>query len=81
MYRIGLDGKNKIRLTKNTGTNATTFSPNFQFFINTFSSTLQPATYTLNESKAGKEIQVIENNQALASKLKPYNLPSKGSSF
>ena len=77
VYRIGLDGKNKIRLTKNTGTNAATFSPNFQFFINTFSSTLQPATYTLNESKAGKEIQVIENNQALASKLKPYNLPSK----
>lgn len=77
VYRIGLDGKNKTRLTKNKGTNAATFSPNFQFFINTFSSTLQPATYTLNESKAGKEIQVIENNQALASKLKPYNLPSK----
>lgn len=77
VYRIGLDGKNKTRLTKNTGTNAATFSPNFQFFINTFSSTLQPATYTLNKSKAGKEIQVIENNQALASKLKPYNLPSK----
>lgn len=77
VYRIGLDGKNKVRLTKNTGTNAATFSPNFQYFITTFSSASQPTTYTLNESKAGKEIQVIENNQALASKLAAYNLPSK----
>ncbi|PZX92370.1 S9 family peptidase [Flavobacterium aquariorum] len=77
VYRIGLDGKNKVRLSKNTGTNAATFSPNFQFFINTFSSASQPTIYTLNESKTGKEIQVIENNQALAAKLGGYNLPSK----
>jgi len=77
VYRIGLDGKNKVRLTKNIGTNAATFSPNFQFFITTFSSATQPTSYTLNESKTGKEIKVIENNQALASKLTAYNLPSK----
>ncbi|PVX46280.1 dipeptidyl-peptidase-4 [Flavobacterium sp. 103] len=77
VYRIGLDGKNKVRLSKNTGTNAATFSPNFQFFINTFSSASQATTYTLNESKTGKEIQVIENNQALTAKLGGYNLPSK----
>ncbi|KIO53804.1 S9 family peptidase [Flavobacterium hibernum] len=77
IYRIGLDGKNKVRLSKNTGTNAATFSPNFQFFINTFSSASQPTTYTLNEAKTGKEIQVIENNEALAAKLKAYNLPTK----
>jgi len=77
VYRVGLDGKNKVRLSKNTGTNEATFSPNFQYFINTFSSNSQPTTYTLNESKTGKEIQVIENNQALVSKLAGYNLPSK----
>jgi dipeptidyl-peptidase 4 len=77
VYRVGLDGKNKVRLSKNTGTNTATFSPNFQFYITTFSSATQPTTYTLNESKAGKEIKVIENNQELASKLKGYNLPSK----
>jgi dipeptidyl-peptidase-4 len=77
VYRIGLDGKNKVRLSKNTGTNAATFSPNFQFFITTFSSASQPTTYTLNESKTGKEIQIIENNQDVAAKLKGYNLPSK----
>ncbi|KRB54225.1 S9 family peptidase [Flavobacterium sp. Root186] len=77
IYRIGLDGKNKTRLTTKVGTSAATFSPNFQYFITTFSSNLVPTTYTLNEAKTGKEIQVIENNQALADKLKAYNLPAK----
>lgn len=77
IYRIGLDGKNKTRLTTKVGTSAATFSPNFEYFITTFSSNLVPTTYTLNEAKTGKEIQVIENNQALADKLKTYNLPAK----
>ncbi len=77
VYRIGLNGKNKVRLSKNTGTNAATFSPNFQFYINSFSSATQPTTYTLKDAKTGKELQSIENNVALADKLKAYNLPSK----
>ena len=77
IYKIGLDGKNKVRLSQNTGTNSATFSPNFQYFITTFSSATQPTTYTLNDSKSGKLVQVIENNEALATKLKNYNLPSK----
>lgn len=77
VYSINLNGKNKIRLSKSTGTNAATFSPNFQYFINTFSSATQPTTYTLNEAKKGVQVQVIENNEVLASKLKGYNLPAK----
>ena len=77
IYRIALDGKNKVRLSKNTGTNGATFSPNFQYFINSFSSATTPPTYTLNESKDGKQVQVIVNNDALAEKLKGYNLPAK----
>ena len=77
IYRIGLNGKNKVRLSKNTGTNAATFSPNFQFYINSFSSATQPTNYTLNDAKTGKEFQSIENNAALSDKLKAYNLPSK----
>ena len=77
IYKINLDGKNKVKLSQNTGTNSATFSPNFQYFINSFSTASQPTTYTLNESKTGKQVQVIENNQALASKLKSYELPQK----
>jgi len=77
VYRIGLDGKNKVRLTSNTGTSSATFSPNFQYFIHSFSSATQPPVYSLNESKSGKLVQVIENNEALSNKLKAYQLPTK----
>ncbi|TDD76342.1 S9 family peptidase [Flavobacterium caseinilyticum] len=77
VYRIGLDGKNKIRLSQFTGTNAATFSPNFQYYINTFSSAAQPTTYTLNEAKFGKQVQIIQSNESLAAKLKSYDLPAK----
>jgi dipeptidyl-peptidase 4 len=77
VYKIGLDGKNKVRLSQKTGTNKATFSPNFQNYINTFSSATQPTTFTLNEAKSGKEIQVIEDNKALATKLNGYDLPNK----
>lgn len=77
VYRIALDGKNKVRLTTKVGTNAATLSPNFQYFINTFSSASQPTVYTLNEAKSGKQIQVIEDNKELADKLTAYNLPAK----
>ena len=77
VYRTGLDGKNKLRLSQGAGTTKATFSPNFQFFISSFSSAAQPTKYTLNEAKAGKEVQVIQNNEALSAKLKGYNLPEK----
>jgi dipeptidyl-peptidase-4 len=77
VYRIGLNGKNKVRLSQNTGTNSATFSPNFNYFINSFSSATQPTIYTLNDAKTGKELQSIEKNEALSNKLAAYNLPTK----
>lgn len=77
VYSIALNGKNKKALSNELGTNAATFSPNYQYFINTFSSATQPTRYTLNEAKSGKQIQVIEDNATLASSLKKYDLPNK----
>jgi len=77
IYRIGLDGKNKVRLSSATGTNDATFSPNFQYYINKFSSATQPTAFALNDAKTGKPVQSIVNNDALAEKLKAYNLPAK----
>ena len=77
VYRIGLDGKNKVKLSSQIGTNSATFSPNFQYFINTYSSTTQPTVYTLNNAKDGKQIQSIIDNKALAEKVIKYNLPVK----
>ncbi len=77
VYRIGLNGKNKVRLTNQTGTNRATFSPNFMYFINNFSSVTTPPTYTLREAKSGKQVKEIVENSALLEKLKSYNLPVK----
>jgi dipeptidyl-peptidase-4 len=77
VYRIGLDGKNKVKLSQQIGTNAATFSPNFQYFINSYSSASQPPVYSLNNAKDGKPIQSIIDNKALAEKIKKYDLPAK----
>jgi len=77
VYRIGLDGKNKVKLSNQIGTNNATFSPNFQYFINSYSSVSQPTIHTLNNAKDGKVIQTIIDNKALAEKVKKYDLPTK----
>lgn len=77
VYKISLDGKKKTKLSSMNGTNAATFSPDFNFYINTFSSSSIPTRYSLNDSKTGNEVKVIEDNAALALKLKNYNLPAK----
>ena len=77
VYSIDLNGKNKKRLTQNNGTNKATFSPNFEYFINTYSSSKTAPTFTLNETSNGKEIKTIVSNKALEDKLKAYDLPVK----
>jgi dipeptidyl-peptidase 4 len=77
VYKIGLNAKNKVALSNAIGTNEATFSPNFDYYIRTFSNVNQPDMYTLNETKSGKELKTIENNAALAGRLKEYNLPTK----
>jgi len=77
VYSVKLNGSGKKRLSTATGTNAAIFSPNFEYYINTFSSATTPASYSLNNAKTGKEVQSIKKNDALLSKLAKYDLPSK----
>ncbi|WP_395053752.1 S9 family peptidase [Flavobacterium sp.] len=77
VYKISLNGKTKVKLSQQVGTNSATLSPNFDYFINTFSNATIPTNYTLNNSKDGKQVQSIVNNDALSEKLKKYNLPNK----
>jgi dipeptidyl-peptidase 4 len=76
VYSIKLNGSDKKRLSI-TGNNDATFSPNFKFFINSYSTTNIPTKFTLNESNSGKIIKTIVSNDALETKLSKYNLPSK----
>ncbi len=77
VYSIQLDGKNKKQLTSDSGTNAALFSPNFDLFINTFSSSVQAPVYTLKNSKNGQTLKTIVSNENLDRKLKEYHLPKK----
>ncbi|MCG2609975.1 DPP IV N-terminal domain-containing protein [Flavobacterium sp. SM15] len=77
VYSIKLNGSGKKRLTTQTGTNGATFSPNFQYFINSFASAKNAPKHSLYETKSGKLVKTIVSNEALESKLAKYDLPSK----
>jgi len=77
VYAIKLNGRNKVRLTKNEGTNEASFNTNFSLFINTFSNVEEPTKYTLNNASSGKTIKSIKNNDALLNKLSNYKLSKK----
>jgi len=77
VYAININGKNKKRLTSAVGTNRATFSPNFQYFINSFSSATKAPTFTLNDSKSGNVIKTIVSNEALEQKLAKYDVAPK----
>ena len=77
VYSIKLNGKDKQHLSNEEGTNRATFSADFSYFINAFSNASTPTRYTLNNSKNGKLIKEIVNNDELLKKLEAYVLSPK----
>ena len=77
VYSIKIDGKRKTHLSSNVGTNDATFSPNFDYFINSYSSATKAPLYTLNESKKGTTLKTIVSNEELENKLAKYAISNK----
>jgi dipeptidyl-peptidase-4 len=77
VYSVKLNGKNKLRLSSETGTNRADFSADFSYFIQTFSNSTTPPRFTLHSGKNGKKLKDIKDNQGLVDKLKNYHLPVK----
>ncbi len=77
IYSIKLNGSDKKLLSPEKGTSDAEFSATHKYFINTYSSTKVPYTFTVNEAKTGKVLKTIIDNQALLDKLKDYKLPEK----
>ncbi|NQX86449.1 MAG: S9 family peptidase [Flavobacteriaceae bacterium] len=77
VYAINIDGDNKTRLTKNHGTNSASFSANFTYFINSFSSATTPPKYTLNKASNGNLVKSIKDNEVLANDLTSYKISKK----
>lgn len=72
LYRISLKGKNKTRLTREDGTHNINLSPDFQYYLDYFSTANKPLTVSLHTAKDGKQTKVLENNAALVSRLAQY---------
>jgi dipeptidyl-peptidase 4 len=75
-YVINLDGKGKKLLTPAKGTHSINMSSDYKFFIDYYTTTDTPVKVTLNES-SGKEIKVLEDNQALKERLSGFALGKK----
>src|SRR5690606_18543389 len=77
VYSIDLKGKNKTRLTPETGINTASFSADFSLFINTHSNAATPPNYTLRNAKNGEVVRKILDNNGILEKLKGYKLSPK----
>ena len=77
VYSIGLNGKNKKKLTSSQGTNEASFSADYSFFINTFSNVSTPPQYTLISSRNAAVHRNIKDNSFLKNKLSTYKWSEK----
>ena len=77
VYSVRLNGKRKIRLSSQVGTNDASFSADFTYFIKTFSSANIPTKYTLHDSKTGRLVRNIKDNSALKNTLSSYKYSNK----
>ncbi|MBU2651848.1 MAG: S9 family peptidase [Bacteroidetes bacterium] len=75
LYSVDMEG-NKRLISSRTGTNDAEFSKTYEYYINTFSDANTPPYITVNKSD-GKEIRVIENNEALLNRIHEYGFSQK----
>lgn len=73
VFALTLDGKTKKALANEKGWNNVTFSSTFDYYVLNHSTINTPPTYAVYD-RSGKEIRVIENNKALATRMSEYKL-------
>ncbi len=77
VYSITRSGKNKVQLTERAGIHNASFSADYTYFIDSFSSAETPFVFSLHEALSGKLVREIKNNDELKQKLSGYNLSPK----
>lgn len=75
-YVIDFKGKDKKKLTENTGMNDAEYSEGFKYFINTFNSANSPGEIVLYNSE-GKHIRTLVDNKKLKDLMKEYAITDK----
>lgn len=71
VYSVGFDGKKIICLTTEKGINSATFSENFKYFVNEYSSINTPYIFTVRDNN-GKVLRTIEDNADYTQEIKKY---------
>lgn len=66
IYSIDLKNMKKMDLATDSGYNEATFSSNFKYFVNQYSSLNSPPIFTLNNGGSGEIIKEILNNDLLS---------------
>jgi dipeptidyl-peptidase-4 len=76
VYKIGINGKNKMALSNETGYNSAQFTPGMNYFVLDKSDANTPNSYEL-KVESGKVLAVLEDNKGLKEKLTGYALTKK----
>lgn len=74
LYKVNFSGKKKEKLSTESGNYHANFSPDCKYYIADFSSASVAPFYTLNEGKNGNQVRVLEDNQALMSRVSGFNI-------
>ncbi|MDP2526290.1 S9 family peptidase [Maribacter dokdonensis] len=77
VYNISSSGDDKKALAVTQGTNNASFSTDFTYFINTYSSAEIPPVYTLHKAINGKKVKDIKDNGQLLQRLESYAVSPK----
>jgi dipeptidyl-peptidase-4 len=76
VYSVKLNGKEKKRLSTQTGFTNFDFTPGFKYYVSSYSDANTPTVFELH-SIDGKLLKVLEDNAALKEKMKNYNLSKR----
>lgn len=76
LYRIGLNGKKKEKLSQRQGHNDADFSKGMKYYINYYSNANEPYLITLSDAK-GKDVKVLKDNAQLKKRLGRFTLSKK----
>lgn len=74
-YRIGFDGKNMVTLTKPGFNHRITWSPDKQYFVDTYSTVDQPPVTVLGRVADGKQLMEIEKADISKHRAAGFRLP------
>jgi dipeptidyl-peptidase-4 len=72
LYGISFNGRGKMQITQRPGTHLVDLSPNFNYFLDTFSDATMPWTITLRRINGARQAFIEKNEMP---ELKVYDLP------